>query len=231
MAGESPGTRKVAVVTGASRGIGRAIALELLGAGYFAALCCRSEGGARSLETELSSFAGSFTVSPFDISDEGEIRRFAGEIARRVRRVDVLVNNAGVARVGPVEETDSRQWDEIMAVNARGTFLMVKHSLALMRPGSHIVNIGSNASKTGFCGLGGLLRLEIRRLGLHQLASGRNAGQGNKGVGRFAGSDRDGHMGVAFRKMGQVENDESGSDGRGGSLGAEPALGREHRRN
>lgn len=152
MAGESPGTRKVAVVTGASRGIGRAIALELLGAGYFAALCCRSEGGARSLETELSSFAGSFTVSPFDISDEGEIKRFTEKIARRVRRVDVLINNAGVARVGPVEETDSRQWDEIMAVNARGTFLMVKHSLALMRPGSHIVNIGSNASKTGFAG-------------------------------------------------------------------------------
>ena len=152
MADEARGTRKTAVVTGAARGIGKAIALEFLGAGYFTALCCRSARGADSLETELSSFAGNFMASPFDISQEGEIERFMGEVARRRRRVDVLVNNAGVAHVGSVEETDARQWDEIMAVNARGTFLMVKHSLPLMSSGGHIVNIGSNASKRGFPG-------------------------------------------------------------------------------
>lgn len=152
MADEARDTRKTAVVTGASRGIGKAIALELLGAGYFAALCCGSRRGADSLETEISSFAGNFMISPFDISDEEEIERFLGDVARIRRRVDVLVNNAGVAHVASVEETDARQWDEIMAVNARGTFLMAKHSLPLMSSGGHVVNIGSNASKRGFPG-------------------------------------------------------------------------------
>lgn len=152
MADKTRDARKTAVVTGASRGIGKAIALEFLGAGYFTALCCGSRRGADSLETGMSAFAGNFMVSPFDISDEAEIRRFTEEMARRGRGIDVLVNNAGVAHVGSVEETDARQWDEIMAVNARGTFLMVKHCLPLMSSGGHIVNIGSNASKRGFPG-------------------------------------------------------------------------------
>lgn len=152
MADKTRNARKTAVVTGASRGIGKAIALEFLRAGYFAALCCGSRRGADSLETGMSAFAGNFTISPFDVSDEAEIKKFTEELARRGRGIDVLVNNAGVAHVGSVEETDVRQWDEIMAVNARGTFLMVKHSLPLMSSGGHIVNIGSNASKRGFPG-------------------------------------------------------------------------------
>lgn len=143
---------KVVILTGAARGIGRAIAIELLEAGYFAVLCSRSRQSTASLEAEISSFAGNFMISSIDISVEDEVRRFISSVAERKGRVDALINNAGVVYTGPIEETDTEQWNEMMAVNARGPFLMVKHSLPLMTAGSHIVNIGSNASKKGFPG-------------------------------------------------------------------------------
>jgi NAD(P)-dependent dehydrogenase (short-subunit alcohol dehydrogenase family) len=143
---------KIAIVTGAGKGIGRAIAVELLEAGFFTALCSRSQESAASLEAEISSFAGNFMISSVDISIEEEIERFISSVAEKNGRIDVLINNAGVVYTGPVEKTDTEQWDEMMAVNARGTFLMVKHSLPLIPKGGHIVNIGSNASKKGFPG-------------------------------------------------------------------------------
>ena len=143
---------KIAIVTGAARGIGRAIAIELLEAGFFTALCSKSQESADSLETDISSFAGNFMISSVDISIEEEIERFISSVAGKKGRIDVLINNAGVVYTGPVEKTDTEQWDEMMAINARGTFLMVKHSLPLMPRGGHIVNIGSNASKKGFPG-------------------------------------------------------------------------------
>ena len=143
---------KIAIVTGAARGIGRATAIELLEAGFFTALCSRSQESAASLETHISSFAGNFMISSVDISIEEKIEGFISSVAEKKGRIDVLINNAGVVYTGPVEKTDTEQWDEMMAVNARGTFLMVKHSLPLMPRGGHIVNIGSNASKKGFPG-------------------------------------------------------------------------------
>lgn len=143
---------KIVVVTGAARGIGRAIAIELLEAGFFAALCSRNPQTADSLETEISSFAGNFMISSVDISVEEEVEKFISSVAEKKGKIDVLINNAGVVYTGPVEETDAGQWDEMMAVNAKGTFLMVKHTLPLMPRGGHIVNIGSNASKKGFPG-------------------------------------------------------------------------------
>ncbi|MXW22829.1 MAG: SDR family NAD(P)-dependent oxidoreductase [Candidatus Dadabacteria bacterium] len=143
---------KVAVLTGAARGIGRATAIELLEAGFFTALCSKTPQSAASLEAEISSFAGSFIISSVDISVEAEIQRFISSVAKEKGRIDVLINNAGIVYTGSVEETGTEQWDEMMAVNARGTFLMVKHSLPLIPRGGHIVNIGSNASKKGFPG-------------------------------------------------------------------------------
>lgn len=143
---------KVVVLTGAARGIGRAIAIELLEAGFFAALCSKSPQSIASLEAEVSSFAGNFIISSIDISVEEEIKRFISSVAKEKGRIDILINNAGIVYTGSVEETGTEQWDEMMAVNARGTFLMVKHSLPLIPRGGHIVNIGSNASKKGFPG-------------------------------------------------------------------------------
>ena len=143
---------KVVVVTGAARGIGRAIAIELLESGFFTALCSKNLQTMASLETEISSFAGSFMISSVDISVEEDVGRFISSVAEKKGKIDVLINNAGVVHTGPVEKTDTEQWDEMMAVNAKGTFLMVKHALPLIPRGGHIVNIGSNASKKGFPG-------------------------------------------------------------------------------
>ncbi len=142
---------KVAVITGAARGIGMAAARQFLQAGYFTGLCSKNPENVISLQTELSSsFAGKFTVSGVDVSVEDEVRKFVSLVAHKEGRIDVLVNNAGVVHVSPIEETDSEKWDEMMSINAKGVFLMVKHCLPFMSRGSRIINIGSNASKNGF---------------------------------------------------------------------------------
>ncbi|MCY3624636.1 MAG: SDR family NAD(P)-dependent oxidoreductase [Candidatus Dadabacteria bacterium] len=143
---------KIVIVTGATRGIGKATAVELLEAGFFTALCSRNRQTAASLETEISSFAGNFMISSIDISVEEEVREFISGVVEKKGRIDVLINNAGVVHTGPMEKTDTEKWDEMMAVNAKGPFLMAKHALAFMPRGGHIVNIGSNASKKGFPG-------------------------------------------------------------------------------
>ncbi len=143
---------RVAIVTGAARGIGKAISVELLKEGFFTALCSKNRQSTASLEDEISSFAGNFLISSVDISVEEEVRKFISNVAERKGKIDVLINNAGVVHTGPVERTETEQWDEMMAVNVKGTFLMVKNALPFIPAGGHIVNIGSNASKKGFPG-------------------------------------------------------------------------------
>ena len=143
---------QVAIVTGAARGIGRATAIELLEAGFFTVLCSRNRRSITSFEKQIRSFAGNFMTRSFDISIEEQVKEFIESVMEQKGRIDVLINNAGVVHTGPVEKMDTEKWDEIMSVNARGTFLMVKHCLPFMGRGSHIVNVGSNASKKGFPG-------------------------------------------------------------------------------
>ncbi len=144
-------SKKIAIVTGATRGIGRAVARQLLEVDYFTGLCSKTPQSVASLQIDLSSsFAGNFVVTAVDVSVEDEVKEFVSLIAHKKGRIDLLINNAGVVYVNPVEETDSKKWDEMMAINAKGMFLMVKHCLPFMTHGSRIINIGSNASKKGF---------------------------------------------------------------------------------
>ena len=192
---------KVVIVTGAARGIGKAIAIELLEAGFFTALCSKSRRSAASLEAEISSFAGNFMVSSVDISVEEEVKRFTSSVAEKKGRVDVLINNAGVVYTGSVEETETEQWDEMMAVNARGTFLMVKHSASTYDWRQPHRKHRFERFKKGLSRMGRLLRFEVRRFGFYQFTERRVKRQGNKGVCRFARPDENGYLGFPWGKM------------------------------
>ncbi|NIP30550.1 MAG: SDR family NAD(P)-dependent oxidoreductase [Candidatus Dadabacteria bacterium] len=142
--------KKVAVITGASRGIGRAIALELAKDNYFLALCSRNKKNLEKLGSELKQINDSFILSSFDIREENKVAQFIREIVKKADNINILINNAGIASVSKIEDTEVDNWDEIIDTNLKSTFLMVKHCLPNMSDGDQIINIGSNASKIGF---------------------------------------------------------------------------------
>ena len=136
-----------AVVTGASRGIGRAIALRLAEAGADVALWARSADALAEVAAAIGPRARPFTV---DVADSRAVQRAADEVRRTMPPVRTLVNNAGsVLRKATAEITDD-EWRSVMAINADGTFYVTRAFLAdLTRSGGRIINISSRAGREG----------------------------------------------------------------------------------
>ena len=148
--------KQVCVVTGASRGIGRAIAEDLAAAGAQVATCAVQDAPR----------AGDWRVR-CDVSDEEQVARFFADTETRLGPPDVLVINAGVLERAPIDELSARQWDRVLAVNLRGAFLCARAAWPSMkaRRKGRILAIGSisgtlgtplssayNASKWGLTG-------------------------------------------------------------------------------
>jgi len=157
---------RVAVVTGAARGIGRRVALTLAGRGY--AVAANDLDAPEETLEELKR-AGAHTLSlPGDVSDEGAVRGMVAAVMEEFGRVDVLVNNAGVSLISPAEETALSDWRRLLEVNLTGPFLMSREfgKVMLRQNSGSIVNVSSvagllgvadraayNASKHGLVGL------------------------------------------------------------------------------
>jgi 3-oxoacyl-[acyl-carrier protein] reductase len=131
---------KVAVVTGASRGIGAAIAGMLADAGARVAGCARHAAP---------------DVSACDVGRPADVERFAAEVLERFGPPDLLVNNAGVVARSRLEETTPDSWDAVVDSNLKGTFLVTRAFLPAMRRrrGARIVNIASISGRQGTAGL------------------------------------------------------------------------------
>ncbi len=157
---------RVAVVTGAARGIGRRVALELAERGY--RIAANDLGVPEKALEELERFGAATLSLPGDVSDEETVRRMVGAVMDGFGRVDVLVNNAGISLISPAEETTLADWRRVLEVNLTGPFLMCRElGKEMLEQGSgSIVNISSvagllgvadraayNASKHGLIGL------------------------------------------------------------------------------
>lgn len=146
---------KLAVVTGGSRGLGRAIAEALSADGFAVAVnYARNAAAAEETVAAIADAGGTAFALQGDISDPGEIKRMFSKIDAWMETNDavlsVLVNNAGVDRKGlAFEQTDTAQFDAIFDVNVRGTFFVTQEAVARMREGGAIVNVTSAlATKT-----------------------------------------------------------------------------------
>ncbi|MGC4190282.1 MAG: SDR family oxidoreductase [Thermomicrobiales bacterium] len=141
----SPNSSPVAIVTGAGSGIGRAIARALLGGGFRVALAGRREAALQ--ESVTSATAGSALVIPTDVTDPAAVEALFAQVVAQWRRIDVLVNNAGMGGGGAVDETDIATWNEVVAVNLTGSFLCAAAAFRQMRAqdpqGGRIINNGS----------------------------------------------------------------------------------------
>ncbi len=147
-------TGKVAIVTGATSGIGRAIASTLGREGARVAICSRTPDRVAAMVGELEREDLAVLGRACDVSDESSVTEFTDFVRERWGPADVLVNNAGLAHSHTVAKTSAAEFDETMAVNVRGVFLMTRAVLAEMRERrtGHIVNIASLAGKNAVPG-------------------------------------------------------------------------------
>jgi 3-oxoacyl-[acyl-carrier protein] reductase len=143
-----------AVVTGATEGIGRAIAQELGKAGMRIAICARTEPRVRETVAELRGAGIDAVGIGCDVADPGSVARFAQFVQGERGTPAVVVNNAGIGRFKPIEELSLDDWDATMAVNVRSLFLVTRAFLAGMKAARSgaVVNIASLAGKNGIDG-------------------------------------------------------------------------------
>jgi NAD(P)-dependent dehydrogenase (short-subunit alcohol dehydrogenase family) len=175
---------KAALITGAGRGIGLAIARALAAEGCRLILTGRTLPPLQKASRELARRGIRVLVETCDVRDPHSVRKLAASARKEFGRIDILINNAGIAQPSlPVEKLAYEDWKAVIDTNLTGTFLVTREILPLMRRGGAIVNnlsiaatrvfAGSsayNASKHGALGLTNTLREELRPKGIRVIA-------------------------------------------------------------
>ena len=142
---------KVAVVTGAGRGIGRAIAIALARCGARVVLAARTEADLQSAVKDIKTDGGQGLAVPTDIADESSVQQLFEKVGQ-LGRLDILINCAGVGRYGPVQEYATDDLDLVLGVNLRGTFLCCREAMRIMvgQESGFIINISSVVGIKGY---------------------------------------------------------------------------------
>lgn len=161
-------TGRTAIVTGASRGIGRAIAMRLATSGAKVACVARTVEKLQETADAISAAGGQAEVHPCDVTDSAAVSKLVEELAEKWGGIDILVNNAGITKDTLIPRMSDEDWDTVLATNLRSVFLFTRAaSLVMMRKRSgRIINISSvsglignpgqanySASKAGIIGL------------------------------------------------------------------------------
>ncbi len=176
MAGKLEG--KVAIVTGASSGIGEATAVGLAAEGAQVVLAARRGDRLEKLAQDIAQQGGKALPVITDVTDEAQIRHMVDQVKAEFGRVDILVNNAGVMLLGPIDGADTEEWRRMININVLGLMYATHAVLPLMKEqgAGHIVNISSvagrtasanvavyNASKWAVCAFSEALRQEVSK--------------------------------------------------------------------
>ena len=155
MAGANRFTDKVALITGAASGIGRATALAFVTEGARVAILDRSADALKAVEASLKQAGGEVLAITCDVSLPDQVEAAVKQVVERFGRLDIAFNNAGVEnKAAPVHEIDVAEWDRIIGINLRGTFVCMKRELAQMvkQGGGVVVNTSSGAGIRGVAG-------------------------------------------------------------------------------
>jgi NAD(P)-dependent dehydrogenase (short-subunit alcohol dehydrogenase family) len=140
---------KVAIVTGAGRGIGKSIALGLAQYGTDVVICSRSERELDQVAEEVSNFGRKALVIPADLSEMSVLDKIVGETRKALGRIDVLVNNAGSLVISPALEANEKDWDLVMSMNVKVPFFLSQKAAKVMieqGEGGSIINVTSEVT-------------------------------------------------------------------------------------
>jgi 3-oxoacyl-[acyl-carrier protein] reductase len=164
---------KVALVTGGTRGIGRAIVELLLADGLSVAYTGRDPARVEAAGRELAAVGGEALGLVAEVSQPADVQRIVQAAHERFGRIDLLVNNAGVTRDGLLIRMKDADWDEVMAVNLRGAFQATRAAARIMarQKGGRIVNIASTAGVVGTAGQANYAAAKAGLIGLTKSAA------------------------------------------------------------
>jgi NAD(P)-dependent dehydrogenase (short-subunit alcohol dehydrogenase family) len=154
MTNPSPTSRRlegrVAVITGASRGIGAAVAKRFAAEGAHLILVARTVGGLEEIDDEVKKLGGSATLCPFDLTDYGAIDRLGAAIFERWKKLDILVANAGMlGTLTPLAHIKPKEWDQVLAVNLTANWRLIRSLDPLLRaaPAGRAIFVTSGAAQ------------------------------------------------------------------------------------
>lgn len=159
---------KVAIVTGSSSGIGKAIALTFGREGARVVVAARRQNLCEQVAERIRQLGGEAVAIPTDVTDEAQVERLVSETARQLGRLDILVNNAGIGGGNRIAETSSATFDRIIATNLRGTFLCSRAGFRQMANtgGGIIINMSSVAGVQAWAGTGSYSASKFGIMGL-----------------------------------------------------------------
>ena len=148
---------KIVLVTGAGSGIGKAIAKMFALEGAFVIACDIDRAKVKNTVAEITKSSGKAISKDFDVSEEYPIREAVAHILEEYGVIDILINAAGIIFLGKIEDISTKQWDKVLDVNLKGTFLMSKEVIPCMKEHKKgcIINITAAAAKTGGMNVGG----------------------------------------------------------------------------
>ncbi|MFC1675747.1 SDR family NAD(P)-dependent oxidoreductase [Planctomycetota bacterium] len=143
---------KVALVTGASRGIGRAISIALAKEGASVVLAARSRDKLNEVADEVTAAGGKAHIATVELTEEESIKNIVKAAAEKFGRLDILVNNAGITHSASLEDTRTSDWERCMQVNSRAPFILCREALGLLKkaPAGYIINIASVVGVKGY---------------------------------------------------------------------------------
>jgi len=144
---------KIAIVTGAGRGIGRGIALALAKEGAKVVVSDLNESDCISVVAEIEKLGSEGIAVKCDVSQKAEVDELIEAAITKFGQLDIMANNAGIYPFVPFENMTEENWEKVMNVNLKSVFLTSQAAAKVMKPGSKIVNISSIAAFVGFTGL------------------------------------------------------------------------------
>ena len=129
-----PLTDRIALVTGASRGIGRAVALALAKEGAHVVAVARTVGGLEELDDEINAAGGTATLVPLDLKDHDGIARLGGALFDRYKKLDILVGNAGIlGPLSPLGHVTAEDWSQVLDINLTANWRLIRTLDPLLR--------------------------------------------------------------------------------------------------
>jgi NADP-dependent 3-hydroxy acid dehydrogenase YdfG len=145
---------RTAIITGASKGIGRALAIYLAQQNFQLSLIARNVGELKDLADEITEIGHRPLYFAGDVADENFVKICVEKTAQTFQKIDFMINNAGIGVFGPTDSYTVEQWDSVFATNVKGTFLFTKAVLPFMKKAKkgHIISIASDVAKRVFDG-------------------------------------------------------------------------------